>query len=109
MSAPLEGERPAATLATIPPPPPEALDYAQHIASILGETEAKPILQIASIVATLGPEETDALVAKALAAFAGEGVLTQDGSRKRNLGGGFFCPAGSQRLGRSAPEAVRRA
>ncbi len=91
MSAPPEGEQPAATQqATIPPPPPEALAYAQKIASTLGETEEKPIIQIARIVDTLGPEETDAFVAKAQAAFAGEGVLTQDGSRKRNLGGSFF-------------------
>ena len=91
MSTPLEGEPPvAAAQATIPPPPPEALAYAQKIAVTLGETEAKPILQIARIVDTLGPEETDALVAKAQAAFAGEGVLTQDGSRTRNLGGSFF-------------------
>lgn len=91
MSTPLEGEPSAAApQATIPPPPPEALAYAQTIAGTLGETEEKPILQIARIVATLGPEETDALVAKAQAAFAGEGVLTQDGSRKRNLGGSFF-------------------
>ena len=91
MSTPLEGDPSAAApQATIPPPPPEALAYAQTIAVTLGETEEKPILQIARIVATLGPEETDALVAKAQAAFAGEGVLTQDGSRKRNLGGSFF-------------------
>ena len=91
MSTALEGEPSAAAAqATIPPPPPEALAYAQQIAVTLGETEEKPILQIARIVATLGPEETDALVAKAQTAFAGEGVLTQDGSRKRNLGGSFF-------------------
>ena len=91
MSAPPQGEQPAATQqATILPPPPEALAYAQKIAGTLGETEEKPIIQIARIVDTLGPEETDALVAKAQAAFAGEGVLTQDGSRKRNLGGSFF-------------------
>ena len=91
MSTPQEGEQPAATQqATIPPPPPEALAYAQKIAGTLGETEEKPIIQIARVVDTLGPEETDALVVKAQAAFAGEGVLTQDGSRKRNLGGSFF-------------------
>lgn len=91
MSMPLEGEPPVAvSQPTIPPPPPEALAYAQTIAATLGETEEKPIIQIARIVVTLGPEETDALVARAQAAFAGEGVLTQDGSRKRNLGGSFF-------------------
>lgn len=91
MSTPAEGEQPvAAQQATIPPPPPEALAHAQKIAGTLGETEEKPIIQIARIVDTLGPEEADALVAKAQAAFAGEGVLTQDKSRKRNLGGSFF-------------------
>jgi hypothetical protein len=91
MSAPPQGEQPAATQqATISPPPPEALAHAQKIAGTLGETEEKPIIQIARIVDTLGPEEADAFVAKAQAAFAGEGVLTQDGSRKRNLGGSFF-------------------
>ena len=78
MTMPFEGELPVAVSpATIPLPPPEALAYAQTIAVTLGETEEKPILQIARIVATLGPEETDTLVVKAQAAFAGEGVLTR--------------------------------
>ena len=92
MSTPQAEELPAAApqQALIPPPSPDALAYAQKLAATLGETEEKPFIQIARIVETLGPEETDAWVAKAQAAFAGDGVLTQDGSRKRNLGGSFF-------------------
>ena len=79
MSAPPQGEQPAATQqATILPPPPEALAYAQKIAGTLGETEEKPIIQIARIVDTLGPQETDTLVAKAQAAFAGDGAYSPE-------------------------------
>lgn len=73
-----------------PPPPPEAIEKAQPLAAILGETEEKPIFQIARAIDFLGLEKAEELVKKAQEVYAGEGLLTKDGSRKRTLGGVFF-------------------
>ena len=74
-----------------PPPPPEALLKAQPLAEILGETEEKPIFQIARSVDFLGLEVAEQLVKEAQEVYAGEGILTKDKSRKRTLGGTFFA------------------
>ena len=95
MSAPPEGEQPAAAQATIPPPPPEALAFARQLAAILGEQEEKPIIQIARAVATLGQDRAKDLSEEALKVAAGEGILTKDKTtgemRKRTPGGTFFA------------------
>lgn len=77
--------------ATIPPPSPEGLALAQKLAVTLGETEEKPIIQLARAVDYLGPEKAEAYTAEAVTLAAGEGILTRDGSRKRTPGGTFFA------------------
>ena len=96
MSTPLQGEPSGATPpATIPPPPPEALAVARQLAAVLGETEEKPIMQMARAVATLGPDKATGLSEEALTVAAGEGILTKDKAtgemRKRTPGGTFFA------------------
>jgi hypothetical protein len=73
-----------------PPPPPEALEKAQPLAVILGETEEKPIAHIARAIDFLGLEKAEELLKQAQEVYAGEGLLTKDQSRKRTLGGCFF-------------------
>jgi hypothetical protein len=77
--------------ATIPPPSPEGLALAQKLAVTLGETEEKPIIQLARAVDYLGPEKAQAYTDEAVTLAAGEGILTRDGSRKRTPGGTFFA------------------
>jgi hypothetical protein len=89
-SAPMEDTPQPGGLIYPPPPPPEAIEKAQPLAAILGETEEKPIFQIARAIDFLGLEKAEELVKKAQEVYAGEGLLTKDGSRKRTLGGCFF-------------------
>jgi len=63
---------------------------AQEMAAQLGETEWHVLPVIERIIAYLGQPETEALVAEAIAIEQGEGMLVQDGSRRRTLGGVFF-------------------
>lgn len=77
--------------ATIPPPSPEGQALAQKLAVTLGETEEKPIIQLARAVDYLGPEKAQEYTAEAVTLAAGEGILTRDGSRKRTPGGTFFA------------------
>ncbi|HEY7357538.1 MAG TPA: hypothetical protein VH590_13765 [Ktedonobacterales bacterium] len=77
--------------ATIPPPSPEGLALAQKLAVTLGETEEKPIIQLARAVDYLGPERAQEYTQEAVTLAAGEGILTRDGSRKRTPGGTFFA------------------
>jgi cold shock CspA family protein len=67
-----------------------------QIAAALNETTAFAISQIRRIVATLGPEGTQALVAEAQRIEAAGGMLLPDGSRRRTLGGVFFVVARAQ-------------
>ncbi|HEY7349676.1 MAG TPA: hypothetical protein VH599_15275 [Ktedonobacterales bacterium] len=92
MSTPPSGDKPAGPAsATIPPPSPEGLAAAQGLAALLGETEEKPIIQLARAVDYLGEEKAQAYAAEAVTLAAGEGILTKDGSRKRSPGGTFFA------------------
>lgn len=92
MSTPPSGDKPAgAASATIPPPSPEGLAFAQKLAVTLGETEEKPILQLARAVDYLGAEKAQAYTEEAVTLAAGEGIPTKDGSRKRTPGGTFFA------------------
>lgn len=91
MSTPPSGDKAAVpAAATIPPPSPEGLALAQKLAVTLGETEEKPIIQLARAVDYLGPEKAQAYTEEAVTLAAGEGILTRDGSRKRSPGGTFF-------------------
>ncbi len=101
MSAPPSGDTPAggtaedkpagSPAALIPPPSPEGLAFAQKLAVLLGETEEKPIIQLARAVDFLGQEKAQAYAEEAVTVAAGEGILTKDGSRKRTPGGTFFA------------------
>jgi len=97
MSAPIQAELPEAApppKRTIPPPPPEAMEAAKQLAVILGETEEKPIIQIARVVDHLGLEKAQEFSNQAQEVYAGEGLLGKDKAtgemRKRTLGGTFF-------------------
>src|SRR5215467_8396005 len=92
MSTPPSGNQPAgAASATIPPPSPEGLALAQKLAVTQGETEEKPIMQLARAVDYLGTDKAQAYTDEAVALAAGEGILTKDGGRKRSPGGTFFA------------------
>lgn len=80
----------------------EAKAAAQEIAAQLGETDAKPLKQIASIIQHIGLEFAQNLLQETLAIEAGDGMLTQDGQRRRTPGGVFFYLA-RQRM----PEDIR--
>ncbi len=91
MSTPPSGDKPAASTATIPPPSPEGMAVAQKLAVLLGETEEKPIMQLARAVDVLTAEKAETYANEALEVAAGDGILTRDGSRKRTPGGTFFA------------------
>ncbi len=60
------------------------------IAHTLGETEPEPLQRLQAVVTILGPEQALALCEKALAVEQQGGMLTQDGTRRRTVGGIFF-------------------
>ena len=92
MSVPASEDKPTGPqVATIPPPSSEGLAVAQKLAVILGETEEKPIIQLARSVDYLGEEKAQAYADEAVVLAAGEGILTKDKSRKRSPGGTFFA------------------
>lgn len=68
----------------------EAKAVAQEIAAQLGETEGKPLKQIASIVHHCGVEFAQNLLQETLEVEAGGGMLINDGQRRRTPGGVFF-------------------
>jgi len=62
----------------------------ERIAERLGETQPGPLAQIIRMVSLWGPERVKALVEEALTIYAGEGMLTKKGDKKRTAGGIFF-------------------
>ena len=60
------------------------------IAEQLGEDSPQAVALIGRILRTLGPDATRHFVAEAQRLDASGGLLTEDGSRKRTLGGTFF-------------------
>ncbi len=96
MSTAPQGEPAAETppQPAIPLPPPEAIAYARQLAVTLGETEEKPIIQIARAVDHLGQDKAKEIAAEAQRVYASDGLLGKDKAtgemRKRSLGGTFF-------------------
>lgn len=84
--------------------PQEAQTLIRQLASRLEETKREPLALLARIVHTLGPERAAALAEQALALYAGEGMLTAKGDRKRTAGGIFFYLAKQQ----ATPKQQRR-
>ena len=62
----------------------------QEIAQALGETEPKPISQIAHLTGLLGAEQVQALLTETQQIEASGGEMLPDGSRRRTPGGVFF-------------------
>jgi hypothetical protein len=81
-------------LTTAPQPPTiSPMDRAEAVKTIaakLGEVEREPLKKLKAVVKILGPEQALALCEKALDIDRGEGMLTQDGTRRRTPGGVFF-------------------
>ena len=65
-------------------------EQVQSIADTLGETEPGPIKQIGRVLQILGPERVQALVEETLQVEASGGMMTNDGKRRRTIGGVFF-------------------
>jgi hypothetical protein len=68
----------------------EAKAAAQEIAAQLGETDAKPLKQIANIIQHCGLEFAQNLLQETATIEANGGMLTHDGQRRRTPGGVFF-------------------
>lgn len=66
---------------------------ADDLAAALGEAEYGPRVRLRQIALLIGAERAWAWVEEAKAIYAGPGMLTKDGSRKRTLGGCFFALA----------------
>ncbi len=76
----------------------------QELAARLGETAAGPRHQLGRVVAVLGEDRAQALLAETLALEARGGLLLPDGSRRRTPGGVFFHLVRTQ----ASPEEVGR-
>jgi PHAX RNA-binding domain len=61
-----------------------------RIAERLGESAPQAVALIGRIIRAIGPDAAQQLVERAVATEQGEGMLTDDGSRRRTLGGIFF-------------------
>lgn len=61
-----------------------------RIAERLGESAPQAVALIGRIVRAIGPDAAQQLAERAVATDQGEGMLTDDGSRRRTLGGIFF-------------------
>jgi len=59
----------------------------------LGETDTQAFKQLRHVVRVFGAESARLLIAEARAIFLGDGMLVEDGSRKRTLGGVYFVLA----------------
>ena len=71
-------------------PKAEVRRVTQEIAGQLGETESPALFHISRIVKRLGPARAEAFVQEALQIEADGGLLVQDGSRRRTVGGVYF-------------------
>ncbi len=71
-------------------PKAEVRRVTEEIAGQLGETEMPALAHIRRIVKRLGPARAEAFVQEARQVEANGGLLVQDGSRRRTVGGVFF-------------------
>ena len=71
----------------------KARKTAEAIVTELGEEYRKPVRRVHTMVLVCGHSFVQAVLAEAREVHEGEGMLTYDGSRKRNLGGVFFTLA----------------
>lgn len=69
---------------------PKQRKAAETIVAALNETEEKPVRMIHAIVLLCGVSFAEAIAAEAQEIYAGEGIMTSDGSQRRTLGGVFF-------------------
>jgi hypothetical protein len=76
--------------------PPLRRPLPERIAERLGETQPGPLAQIIRMLSLWGPERVKALCQEALTIYAGEGMLVENGQRKRTPGGIFFYLARQQ-------------
>ena len=60
------------------------------IAHTLSEREPEPLTQLQAVVEILGVEKATALCEKAVELEQQGGMLTQDGTRRKTVGGVFF-------------------
>jgi Phosphorylated adapter RNA export protein, RNA-binding domain len=72
--------------------PPKPFDVA-FLAAVLGETDQKPLADLAQIATRFGPLATWRLLQKTLDVEARGGMPVPDGSRRRTPGGTFFVLA----------------
>lgn len=71
--------------------PPSAVNQlARHIATVLGETEKHPQLQIRRIVKLLGDDFAQEMLEKAREVEEQGGLMLPNGSRRRTFGGVYF-------------------
>ena len=62
----------------------------KKIATTLGETNETPLAEIRRVIEVLGEEKALSILDETCKADAGEGMLTDDGKRRRTLGGIYF-------------------
>jgi hypothetical protein len=71
----------------------KARGTAEEVCRMLGEKYRKPVRRIHTMVLVCGHSFVLAVLREAQAVFTGEGMLTLDGTRKREFGGVFFTLA----------------
>jgi hypothetical protein len=65
-------------------------EVVQKIATALGETNETPLAEIRRAIEVLGEEKALGILGETLKVEAEEGLLTDDGQRRRTLGGIYF-------------------
>ena len=73
--------------------------FTQALAKRLGETKPEPIAQIERIVSCMEPDRILNLIKKVEEIELNDGMLTNDGTRRRTKGGIFFYLARTRKYG----------
>ncbi|MEW5957189.1 MAG: phosphorylated adapter RNA export RNA-binding domain-containing protein [Chloroflexota bacterium] len=66
------------------------MNAVDKIATTLGETETTPLATIERVIKVLGEEKALAILAETVKVEAEGGILTDDGARRRTIGGLYF-------------------